>query len=102
MAEWITAEELTQKLSGHDEAFLLLDVRLSPQGGIPGSRHISVIDLEDGDWPWPVDQHFVVYCQFGKGSSDYAAEVLEEKGYRHVLKLRGGLDAWRALEGKGG
>lgn len=74
----------------------MIDVRFSPVGKIPGAVHVPVTDLEDKEWHWDNEGPIVVYCQYGRGASDYAAEVLEEQGYSRVRTLSGGLDAFVA------
>lgn len=95
----ITARELRERLSSSraSHSITVIDVRLAQIGTIPGARHVPVTDLEDKEWDWDPDSEMVVYCQFGKGGSDYAAEVLEEQGYRKVYKLVGGMDSWAKL-----
>ncbi|WP_053960536.1 rhodanese-like domain-containing protein [Sulfobacillus thermosulfidooxidans] len=96
MAEEITAEELAHRLRhvDPDHPIIVIDVRLGQIGAIPGAKHVPVTDLEDQPWNWDPDAELVVYCQLGKGGSEYAAEVLEEQGYRKVYKLVGGMEAW--------
>lgn len=93
VAQWMTAEELWRRFTANDRP-LVLDVRIGQVGVIPKAEHIPVLDLEDKVWDWPRDRDIVVFCQFGKGASDYAAEVLEEQGYDHVFKLVGGMTGW--------
>ena len=75
---------------------VVIDVRFDQIGTIPGSVHVPVTDLEDKEWDWEKTTKLVVCCQYGRGASEYAAEVLEEQGYKEVYKLKGGLDAWIA------
>ncbi len=100
MAGEITAQELRERLSSRNadiHPITIIDVRLAQIGKIPGARHVPVTDLEDKEWDWDAESELVVYCQFGKGGSDYAAEVLEEQGYQKVYKLVGGMDSWAKL-----
>lgn len=98
MAKWITAQELVDRMTSADPP-IVIDVRLAQIGQIPGAHHVPVTDLEDKEWHWDADRDLVVFCQYGRGASDYASEVLEEQGYTRVFKLKGGLDAWNALFG---
>lgn len=93
MAEYIDAQELVKRL-GSETPPLLIDVRIGQIGQIPGATHIPILDLEDRPEPVQPDRDVVVFCQFGKGASEYAAEVLEEQGWTRVYKLRGGMDGW--------
>ncbi|WP_443111927.1 rhodanese-like domain-containing protein [Alicyclobacillus sp. ALC3] len=88
----MTVKELIQRLA--DGSVLVIDVRLAKDGIIPGAVHIPVTDLEDQTLDWAPETAIVVFCQHGGGGSDYAAEVLKEKGYRQVYKLVGGMDDW--------
>lgn len=72
----------------------LIDVRLTADHTIAGAQHVPVTDLEDNPRLWDARTPLVVFCQYGRGGSDYAAEVLEEQGYSDVWKLAGGLSAW--------
>ncbi|PSR20605.1 MAG: rhodanese-like domain-containing protein [Sulfobacillus acidophilus] len=93
MAEYIQPQELVQRLR-EPHPPLIVDVRIGQIGQIPGALHVPVLDLEDKPRDWDRDQDVVVFCQFGKGASEYAAEVLEEQGFRRVWKLAGGMDGW--------
>jgi rhodanese-related sulfurtransferase len=95
MAEAMSVEELWRRLKA-GEALTVIDVRLVAADAIAGAVHVPVTDLEDREWPFPRGQELVVYCQHGRGASDYAAEVLEEQGFSRVRTLSGGLDAWKA------
>ncbi len=101
MAERISASEVRRRM--HEGVRpLLIDVRLGRVEPIPGAVHVPVTDLEDQPWDWPRDRDLIVYCQYGGGGSDYAAEVLEEQGYDRVFILAGGVDAWRETESTAG
>ena len=95
MAQHINAHDLAEwQASG--VPLVLIDVRLTQIGTIPGSVHVPVTDLEDQEWHWDPNARIVVFCQYGRGASEYAAEVLEEQGYSHVFQLAGGIEAWNA------
>ncbi|MBX5467548.1 MAG: rhodanese-like domain-containing protein [Firmicutes bacterium] len=100
MAEPITVEEL-DRLLRDKVPVTVVDVRLDATGAIPGAEHVPVTDLEEREWPWDRERLLVVYCQHGRGASAYAAEVLEQQGFRAVRTLVGGLDAWRQAHGAG-
>ena len=93
MKDYISAAHLAERLAKTNPP-LLLDVRIGQIGQIPGAKHVPVLDLEDYPGQWDRDSEIVVFCQFGKGASEYAAEVLHEQGYHRVLKLVGGMDGW--------
>jgi rhodanese-related sulfurtransferase len=99
MAEYIEPADLLQWLQSSSPP-LVVDVRIGQVGQIPGAIHVPVLDLEDKPADWDRARDIVVFCQFGKGASEYAAEVLEEQGFSKVYKLRGGMDALaRFLQG---
>lgn len=99
MAERIQVSDLRRRMEETPPP-VLIDVRLGRVEPIPGAVHVPVTDLEDQEWHWPRDRDLVVYCQYGGGGSDYAAEVLEEQGYERVFILAGGMDAWREAEAR--
>lgn len=43
------------------------------------------------------DKTVYVYCKAG-GRSAEAVETLEQKGFKHIVELEGGLDAWNDAE----
>jgi thiosulfate sulfurtransferase len=90
----ITVPELEARLRSGAPT-VVIDIRLADVGGIPGAVHIPVTDLEDDPRPFDPESLLVVYCQHGRGASQYAQEVLREQGYPRVVRLEGGLDAWR-------
>lgn len=93
MATGITPDELYRRLA-QQLPTIVIDVRYTNARTIPGAVHVPVTDLEDQEWDWDHAAELVVFCQVGRGGSDYAAEVLEEKGYPNVRKLVGGIEAW--------
>ncbi len=93
MSEYIDPKALVARLNEPSPP-LVVDVRIGQIGQIPGAIHVPVLDLEDKPHEWDRLRDVVVFCQFGKGASEYAAEVLEEQGFEHVWKLRGGMDGW--------
>ena len=94
----ITAHDLQTWLSATD-APLLIDVRLRDEyeqdnlGGllIPLAEVVQQLPLI------PTDRPVVVHCQSG-GRSRQAVELLIAHGYKNVVNLRGGLNAFRALQ----
>jgi rhodanese-related sulfurtransferase len=89
----ITVAELKERLR-EGSPTVLIDVRLAKVGTIPGAVHVPVTDLEDEPREFDRESLLVVFCQHGKGASDYAREVLLEQGYTQVACLAGGMDAW--------
>ncbi len=95
MADYVTVKDV-MGWQAAGEKLVLIDVRLARIGEIPGSVHVPVTDLEDKEWHWDPGATLVVFCQYGRGASEYAAEVLEEQGHSRVFKLQGGMEAWTA------
>ncbi len=95
MAQHINARELTE-WQAKAVPLVLIDVRFAQIGTIPEAIHVPVTDLEDREWHWDPNARIVVFCQYGRGASEYAAEVLEEQGYSQVFQLIGGIEAWNA------
>jgi thiosulfate sulfurtransferase len=94
----ISVEELRARLAAGLPT-VLIDVRLGKVGTIPGAVSVPVTDLEDAPREWDRDALLVVFCQHGRGASEYAQEVLRDQGYPHVVRLLGGVDAWIAAGG---
>jgi rhodanese-related sulfurtransferase len=66
-----------------------------------GERISGAIALVDGEWPKPLeaphwDALVVVYCACpNEASAALVAQRLMKRGYKRVLPLKGGIDAWR-------
>ena len=95
----ITATELKARLD-QGEIPALLDVREHferriadlPEHGqarIPTGEILQRLDELDRGKP------LVIYCRSGSRSA-WAARLLQERGFEHVLNLKGGVLAWRA------
>jgi hydroxyacylglutathione hydrolase len=92
----INVHELRHRLRDGDN-LLLLDVRQNDEweaGRIPGAVHI-----ENGRLPWikldlPTDRPIAVQCASGNRSTA-GVSVLARRGYRDLLMVAGGIDAWR-------
>ncbi|HKY63506.1 MAG TPA: rhodanese-like domain-containing protein [bacterium] len=94
-AETISPKKLAQMLQ-EGEQLQLLDVReLSEiqRAGFPGARHIPMGQLEARIAELNPDQTTVVICHYGNRSS-VAAEQLKKKGFKNVMNLKGGIDAY--------
>ncbi|HEY8380364.1 MAG TPA: NifU family protein [Nannocystis sp.] len=80
---------------------LLLDVREPAEwaetGIIPGARTIPLGQL-DGAAELDPAGVWITYCRSGKRSMR-AAEQLRARGFRSVVSLRGGIEAWKAEGG---
>jgi len=77
---------------------LLLDVREPSEwaqtGILAGARTVSLGELEKVDDLDPQGV-WIAYCRSGRRSLQ-AAEVLGRRGFKSVVSLRGGIEAWKA------
>ena len=92
----VSAEEVMERQQ-RGEKITLLDVRDLQEvnlGKIPGTLHISRGNLETKvEAQIPRDAHVVIYCASGNRSA-FAAETLEQMGYKDVASMAGGFRAW--------
>lgn len=89
----ITLAELNEALSGPPTAYVLLDVRTVPefeQGHLPGSVNLPLAELDQRYAELSKDLPIIVVCHAGVRSA-YALEILEERGFRDIRHLPGGL-----------
>lgn len=81
---------------------VFLDVRDQPEvnlAKIPGAVHISRGTMEGKiEAAVPRDATVVIYCASGNRSA-FAADTLQEMGYRDVCSMAGGIQAWAAEGG---
>ena len=92
----ITVAALRERQAG-GQAPLLLDVRDRDEwratGVLPGAFQIPLGDLEARAGELDPGGVWVAYCRSGKRSLR-ARDILQAKGFRHVVSLRGGVLAW--------
>ena len=99
MARLMSSTELQQRVDEHED-FVLIDV-LPPdsfgQEHIPGAINIPLTDLrERARKDLSKNQRIVVYgMDHDDPSSNDAATLLEELGFRKVSDFDGGLNAWK-------
>ncbi len=96
--ERIAPEQLEQQLSGA-ASMQLLDVRQPEEyaiAHIPGSRLLPLGELELRLEELDRDAEYVVICHRG-GRSERACRQLRAAGFRRLLLLEGGVDAWAAV-----
>ncbi|CAE6919711.1 rhodanese-like domain-containing protein [Pseudomonas sp. BMW13] len=94
--------DLPQADAAIQAADLLIDVREADEfsaAHIPGAVHIprGLLEFRLSNDPQLAnrDLRLVLYCK-NSGRSALAADALREMGYRQVLSLAGGIDAWQA------
>ncbi|HTZ62380.1 MAG TPA: rhodanese-like domain-containing protein [Thermoplasmata archaeon] len=96
MVEELSPREVAARLKDPSTAPLLLDVREPDEretAKIEPSLFIPMREVPDRLDEIPKDREIVVYCH-GGGRSALIAGYLEGQGYRRVVNLRGGIDAW--------
>lgn len=91
----ITAVDLKKRLDKGDQV-VLLDVREQNEFEIchlSNSKLIPLREIPSRMKELNSADEIVVYCHFGKRSQD-AAEKLRAGGFKKVVNLKGGIDAW--------
>ena len=91
----ITPSQLRERLQ-HTPPPLLLDVREPHEFGhcnLKGSRNIPMQTIARRLDELDADADIVVICHHGMRSQQ-VADFLEQRGFRLVSNLSGGLDAW--------
>ncbi len=94
--ELVAPAEFAQKIQSEEGQ--LIDVRTPGEyksGYIEGAVNIH---LYDKDFEQRIDkldknETVYVYCKAG-GRSAEAVEIMEQKGFKHIVELDGGMDAW--------
>lgn len=98
-AERVTAGELKAMLE-RKEKIVLIDVR-TPQehaeAHIPGSV-LMPLDTLEGVSKLPQGSRHIIYCRSGKRSLK-AMDILSAKGFKNLVDLEGGINAWTAIGG---
>lgn len=90
----ITVQEL-EALRKANADCLILDVRNPDEYEICnlGGLLIPFTELATRYHELNPEQHIIVHCHAG-GRSRRATEFLQQKGFKHVQNLRGGITAW--------
>lgn len=89
-----------QELLAHESdgtGLRVLDVRKDTERNrcfVPGSKYVTLSDLEHNMDEIPKDENIVVYCQGGYRSS-IAVGLLRKHGHKTVRDVRGGIKAYR-------
>ncbi len=93
----LTAHELRERLTEGD-GLTLLDVRQDSEwraGHIRGAIHIENGRLPEAELPFAKDQPIAVQCARGSRSMAGISALLR-RGYRNVIQVQGGINAWQA------
>jgi len=101
----VTAVEAQKLLSGaHAETnYQLLDVRQPAEyqeKHIPGAILIPLKELPDRLSELDADQETIVYCRSGVRSRS-ATQLLQERNFRKVLNMAGGILSWQGFTAQG-
>ena len=91
----ITCVDLKKKIDTK-KPFLLIDVREPHEfqiSRIPGSTLIPLGDVPKRWQEIPSDREIVIHCKAGVRSAK-ALLFLQQQGYKNLLNLKGGIDAW--------
>jgi len=80
--------------------YVVLDVRepseWHSEGVIEGAEQIFFADLQNRAEMLNVNKQYAVVCSVGNRAS-LAASMLQQKGFRHVSNVLGGMTAWQRL-----
>lgn len=81
-----------------DDAGQVVDVRMPKEyaeGHIDGAKNLHIYDNDFAERLDSLDKDktVYVYCKAGARSAE-AVELMERKGFKHIVELEGGLDAW--------
>lgn len=98
----VSNEELQRKLENNEDHIRIVDVREPAEYAfhrIPGSHSIPLGELEDRLKELDPADAIHVICRTGR-RSDYACQLLSEKGFIHVKNVVPGMSAWSGLTEK--
>ncbi len=99
MARLMSSTELAQRLDEDGENLILSDVRDPNEftkEHIPGAINIPLEKLGEKAKEFKKSQRIVVYGEtHTDGTSNRAAEMLEQMGFRKVSDFDGGVYAWK-------
>lgn len=92
----VDPEQFAATVAANDS--FLLNVHTPDEGSIPGTDATIPFDLLENrsdELPQSRRSALAVYCRSGR-MSEIAVGTLAELGYRNVMELEGGMDAWQA------
>lgn len=101
MINLISVIELQQNINNHEDV-LLIDVRESYERELfnIGGLHIPMQTVFERIEEIPKDKKVVLYCQKGIRSMIVIQRLSERYGYRNLINLHGGMDAWLKMNSK--
>ena len=93
----VSAGDFTEKLKTYQP--VLIDIRTPEEyaeGHLPNSLNM---DFNSQEFVSAIDQldresFYAIYCRSGRRSGR-ALELMERKGFKNVIELSGGINAWR-------
>lgn len=95
--ETVSPEQFSQKINS--ESGQLIDVRTPEEYKNGHIKNAVNINLHDQDFAERIDKldkskAVYVYCKAGRRSSD-AVDILKTNGFKNIIELNGGTDAWK-------
>ncbi|WP_294818274.1 rhodanese-like domain-containing protein [uncultured Flavobacterium sp.] len=95
-AELVSPAQFEKRMAA--DSGQLIDVRTPKEfsaGHIEGAKNVHLYDKDFSQHVDKLDKKktVYVYCKAG-GRSSEAVGILKEKGFKHVVELDGGTDAW--------
>ena len=97
----VSPYDLAARMANGATGLATLDVRSDDEwraGHIKGALHRFAGDIVQGATPTlEEEQPVALICGSGYRSS-VIASLLQKRGYRHIVNVRGGMEAWEAVE----
>lgn len=90
-----TVEELKEKRENND-TFVLLDVREPHEyyiSDLDGTKRIPFDQLDSQSSNLNPEDEIIIMCRSGSSAAD-AEKLLNEKGFKKVSVLKGGINEW--------
>jgi thiosulfate sulfurtransferase len=93
----IQIHEAKQKLDQKDSLFVdIRDPASYGQAHIPGAVHLNDGNVQEFLQNTDKEKNVVVYCYHGNSSMGATAFLLEN-GFKNVVSMSGGFEAWRQM-----
>ena len=99
MINSISVIELQQKINDQDD-FVMIDVRetFEREHFNIGGVHIPMQTVFERIDEIPLNKEVVLYCQKGIRSMIVIQRLSEKFGYKNLINLQGGMDAWLKMK----